>query len=246
MLRRILIWLVLAVLYLWFFGVQTAIVAEEHYFAWKSPSMWAVPVRLADTSISESSGRRLSYLGCEFEVPWNDLDEQKTRRIRDSQLIAFHSGKGIVLMRFAANERVGAFPESFQKLDTETLRKLRLLYGQEALRSDYGFTRAVLETTPGTISIFSSRREAVRSMMLSFFKPFLSRDAETGIYLIRTKNFEGFQYGNPQARPSEIVDELFSSDTRFEFTFPCKGAGRSHCPSQAEINRVIQSAQIVR
>ena len=136
MLRRILIWLVLAVLYLWFFGVQTAIVLEEHYFAWKSPSMWAVPVQLPDTSVSESPGRKLSYLGCEFEVPWNDLDEQKTRRIRDAQLIDFHSGKGIVLARFATNLRVNAFPVFFRKLDAKTLSKLGLLYGEETLRSD--------------------------------------------------------------------------------------------------------------
>jgi hypothetical protein len=78
-------------------------------------------------------------------------------------------------------------------------------------------------------------------MMLLLFKPEMSRDAESGIYLIRTKNFQGFQYGNPQARPSEIVDELFSDRARLEFNFPCKGG----CVSQAEINRVIQSAQIV-
>jgi hypothetical protein len=246
MLRRILILFVLAALYVWFFGFQTAVVVEQHYFAWKSPSMWAVPVQLPDTSVSESAGRKLSYLGCEFEVPWSDLDEQKTRLLRNWQVIAFHSGKEIVLMRFAANERVSAAPFLFQKLDSETLRKLRLLYGQEALRSDYGFTRAVLETTPGSTSIFSSRKEAVRSMLLLLFKPVLSRDAESGIYLIRTKNFEGFQYGNPQARPPEIVDELFSEGTRLEFDFHCKGARSTGCVSQAEINRVIQSAQMVR
>ncbi len=248
MLRRILIWFVLAALYLWFFGVQTAIVLEEHYFAWKSPAMWAVPVQLADTSVSESPGRNLSYLGCEFEVPWNDLDEQKTHRVGTGtwQFIAFHSGRRIVLVTSPANERVNALPIFGQKLDAETMRKLRILYGEDPLHSDYAFTRAALEMTPGKISIFSSRKEAALSMVLLFFKPVMSRDAESGIYFIQTKNFQGFQYGNPQARPSEIVDELYSDHARLEFTFPCKGAGSVGCVSQAEINRVIQSARIDR
>jgi hypothetical protein len=243
MLRRILILFVVTALYLWFFGVQTAIVLEEHYFAWKSPSMWAVPVELADTSASESPGRKLSYFGCEFEVPWNDLDEQKTRFTGKSQSIVFRSGKQIALAGSPANERVTFYLD--KKPDLATLGKLFNVYADETWRSDYAFTRAVLETTPGSTSIFSSRKEAVRSMMLLLFKPAMSRDAESGIYFIRTKNFEGFQYGNPQARPSEIVDELFSDNARLEFTFPGRRNGSTDCPSQAEINRVIQSARIV-
>jgi hypothetical protein len=244
MLRRILIWLVLAVLYLWFFGVQTAIVVEEHYFAWKSPSMWAVPVQLLDASVSESPGRRVSYLGCEFEVPWSDLDARESRLTEKGQSIVFHSGKRIVLVRSPASERITFYLG--QKLDLGTFGKLLNLYADETLRSDYAFTRAVLEMTPGRVSIFSSRKDAVRSMMLMLLKPEMSRDAESGIYLIQTKNFAGFQYGNPQSKPVEIFDELFSDHARIEFDFPCKGAGSTDCPSQAEINRVIQSAQVVR
>ena len=244
MFRRILILFVATALYLWFFGVQTAIVLEEHYFAWKSPSMWAVPVQLADTSVAESPGRRLSYLGCEFEVPWNDLDEQKTLITEKGKSIVFHSGKQIVLVRSPASERVTFYLG--QKLSLGTLGKLLNLFADESVGSDYAFTRAVLEMTPGKISIFSSRKEALRSMVLLLFKPGISRDAESGIYFIQTKNFAGFQYGNPQSRPSEIVDELYSDHARLEFTFPCNGAGSIGCVSQAEINRVIQSARIVR
>ena len=83
--RRILTWfgisVALIVAYAWFFGVQTAIALEERYFGSKYPAVWQVPVELTDTSMSDSPGKKLSYLGCAFEVPWDDLDEQKTRLI---------------------------------------------------------------------------------------------------------------------------------------------------------------------
>ncbi len=246
---RILTWFGMAVsvtaIYVWCFGVQTAIVLEERYSGRQYPGLWQAPVELTDTSISKSPGKRLSYFGCEFEVPWTDLNEQKTRLKGGWQTIVFHSGKGIVLTTFPAKERVSAFVGLGQKVDAETLRRLRILYGDETLRSDYAFTRAILEMSPANISIFTPRKEAVRSMMMLLLKQFIAREADPGIYLIRTKDFRGFQYGNPQSRPSEIVDELFSDDERLEFTFPCRHKGSSTGISQAEINRVIQSVRIV-
>jgi len=247
--RRILTWFAIAVgvivICAWLFGVQIAIALETRYFARKPPVMWKVPVELGDPSISDSPGEKLSYLGCEFEVPWNDLDKQKTRLVGKWQIIGFQSEKEIILKTIPAKERVNAFLELDQKLDAESLRKLKYLYGDETLRSDYAFTSAVLDTTPGDISIFMSRKEAVRAMILLVFKPIMARDEDSGIYTIQTKDFRGFQYGNPQSQPSEIDDELFSDNELLEFTFRCRGKGGAACISQSEINRVIQSARMV-
>ena len=247
--RRILAWFAIAVVVFaicaWLFGAQTAIALEARRLARKSPVMWKVPVELADASVSESPGEKLSYLGCEFEVPWSDLDQPKTRLIGTWQIIGFQSGKGIILTKFPANERVNTFPVMGEKLDVNALRTLRHLYGYETLRSDYAFTRATLEMTPGDISIFATRKEAIRALMLLAFKPIMARDAGSGIYAVQTKDFRGFQYGNPQSRPSEVVDELFSDEERYEFTFHCWGKGSTPCISQPEINRVIQSARLV-
>jgi hypothetical protein len=247
--RRILTWSAIAVVVFaicaWLFGVQIAIALETRYLARESPVMWKVPVELVDASISESPGEKLSYLGCEFEVPWNDLDQQKTRLVGKWQIIWFGSGKGIILKTIPAKERVNAFLELDQKPDAESLRKLKYLYGDETLRSDYAFSSAVLDTTPRDISIFTSRKEAIRAMILLVFKPIVARDADSGIYAIQTKDFRGFQYGNPQSRQSEIDDELFSDNELLEFTFRCRGKGGAGCISQSEINRVIQSARVV-
>lgn len=153
-------------------------------------------------------------------------------------------GKVIALQTFPGKERVTFYPAG-KNPDAETLRKLTIFYGDETLRSDYAFTRAILEMTPGKTSIFTPRREAVRDMMMLLWKPIITEDRDSGIYLIQTKDFQGFQYGNPQSRPVEVVDELFSDDVRVEFTFPCRREDSGVGISQSEINRVIQSARIV-
>lgn len=248
--RRILTWFAIAVAvvatYAMLFGFQTGIVLEARHFARKSPAMWKVPVELVDASISKSPGEKLSYLGCEFEVPWNDLDKQKTRFAGKWQFIYFQSGKRIIFRTFPANARVDGITGSRQKRDPESIRKVRDIYGDETLRSDYAFTRAMLEMTPGNISIFGSRREAFRDSLLLLLKPMTALGSDSGIYNIQTKAFRGFQYGNPQNRPSEIVDELFSDHERIEFQFlDCNCKGCDAKISQAEINRVIQTARIV-
>ena len=84
--------------YLRFFGCQTAMAVQARYWGWEYPRLWTVPVELADQSISKSPGRKLSYLGYEFEVPWDDLDDAHTKRLRAWQVINFQSGRQIVFM----------------------------------------------------------------------------------------------------------------------------------------------------
>jgi hypothetical protein len=63
--------------------------------------------------------------------------------------------------------------------------------------------------------------------------------ASSGIFSIQTRDFKGFQFENPQTRPSRITVELFSNDGGVDVIFMQK-AGNPQI-SQAEINRVVQS-----
>jgi hypothetical protein len=52
--------------------------ALSYYAARKAPAVArVVPAELKDQSVSQASGARLTYLGYDFEVPWNDLDETR-------------------------------------------------------------------------------------------------------------------------------------------------------------------------
>ncbi|HYA34054.1 MAG TPA: hypothetical protein VEF03_00470, partial [Candidatus Binataceae bacterium] len=78
---RIAVWILVVFVaigaYGWFFGVPTMFMAQARYWGWKDPLLWKIPVPLRDQAISTSPGLKLSYLGYEFEVPWDDVDEER-------------------------------------------------------------------------------------------------------------------------------------------------------------------------
>ena len=66
--------------------------------------------------------------------------------------------------------------------------------------------------------------------------------ADSGIFSVRTSEYRGFQQGSPQARPGEIVVDLFSEkDDAVEIAFRQKNYQPPRGVSQADINRVIES-----
>jgi hypothetical protein len=69
---------------------------------------------------------------------------------------------------------------------------------------------------------------------------------ETGIFRIRSGNFQGFQYGDPQSCPKSLDVEIFSSDGGLAFLFVQRKDGPVPLITQAEINRVIQTIRMVR
>ena len=228
---------------LYVFGVAAwfVIIEGRNLSGKDDPSLWKTPVALKDLSISNAPGRKLSYFGYEFDVPWNDLDEQKTRLVGKWQVIAFHSGKSIVFYTSPPN----GFVNSILGQSSVNKRSLSRFYGDEALRSDYAFIRAALETTPGDIGLLTPRGAAVRTIILLVMKSTQvgANDGESGIFLIQTKDFRGFQYGNPASRPPQIQADLFADKAHLHFVFPEKKC--AGFISQPEINRVIQSVRPV-
>jgi len=79
-LRRILITVVVTLTVI-FVGVSwIAPVVLSFYAARKAPPVArVVPTDLKDQSVSEAPGKKLSYFGYEFQIPWSDLDEAQTK-----------------------------------------------------------------------------------------------------------------------------------------------------------------------
>jgi hypothetical protein len=83
-------------MYAWFFGFQTAMVLEARVIARRAPVVRETPHILSDLSLSKTPGRRLSYFGYDFEVPWDDLDESKTKLYPTRVVLVFRSGKAMI------------------------------------------------------------------------------------------------------------------------------------------------------
>jgi hypothetical protein len=203
--------------YLWFFGLQTFSMVEARSLARKQPLVMVLPAELSDLSISQAPGRKLSYFGYEFDIPWGDLDEDKTRVIEDKgplavAMMVFRSGNVIAFWSSALNEVIS-----------------------------YNSQRAILEATPDDFSLLTPKKQAIDERILLTMKAeIVGRDAEFGIYLVKTSEFRGFQYGRPQDPPKRLRTELFGKDRCLKILFGQKPNG-SVIISQPDINRIVQS-----
>jgi hypothetical protein len=224
--------------YLWFFGVQTFYIWETRSVARKEPVVWTTPVELFDSSISQAPGKRLSYFGYEFEIPWDDVDQQKSKVIgTDKAIIVFRSGNVISFWIAPPNGLISNLLGN-GKIDRESLGQL---LGDEAAQSDYAFERAILESTPDKFSLLIPRRQAIQQGVLFSMKATALRPGtESGVFFISTKEFKGFQYGRPQNPPKRLSVELFKSDGHVDILFGQRFNG-STTISQADVNRVVQS-----
>jgi hypothetical protein len=239
--KRLLIGLGIVVIvggiYLRFFGVQTGCALMVRYWYRKMPDAAKIPLPLPDPSISNVPHKKISYLGYELEVPWDDIDEQKDKTAGSIHLTYFRSGNVFWFSTFPPKDFVNTVMKT-AKLDP---RGFQQLIGEDAFESDYAFHQRMLQITPSAITPFVSRRQAVAGEMLLLIKAISMPKAGSGIFTIQAPGFEGFQFENPQTRPFRVTDELFSDDGGIDLIFIQKTDGSAPTISQPEINRVIRS-----
>jgi hypothetical protein len=227
--------------YLWFFGTQTACALTVRYTYRKMPDVAKVPIPLSDLSISNIRHRMVSYFGFEFELPWDDVDEQKDKTVGTIHVTYSQSGNAFWFSTFPPKEFVNGLMKT-AKLDPQGFRQL---YGDKAVESDYAFHQKMLQLTPSEITPFVSRKQAIAGQMLLLIKAISMPKASSGIFSIQTPDFQGFQFENPQTRPLRITDELYSNEAGIDVMFLQKVDGSAPTISQPEINRVIQSIRKV-
>jgi hypothetical protein len=242
--RRVFLWLgafvLLSFSFLWCFGVQTFFALQTRKIARKAPVARNVPIELSDVSISHAPGKKLSYLGYEFDVPWDDFDEEKSKVIGNAAIIAFRSGNAILLFVVPPQDFIKSTENHFPGY-TESVKRM---YGEKVLHSDYAFKRAIYECTPRKITLLTSRQDTASLSMIIFMKSVIAPMVDSEIYTIQSKDFQGFQLGNPLRRPRKMAVELYSDDVELEFNFNQKDSGLPAI-TQAEINRIIQTAHKV-
>lgn len=223
--------------------------------AWVTLTFWEVrkvppvarivPTNLRDQTISQASGKKLSYVGYEFEVPWTDLDEGKTIQYpkdkpdKTTVLLAFHSGLRLRVAAFSTGEWRTLFTTDW-KLSP---REFELFAGQDAAMSDYVFVRNLYEFTPGKMHYWAwpSAVHAHEAMVLMIKSAATSKEAETGIFSVQNEGFKGFQQGSPLARPARLLVTLYSDSGGVEVEFWQKDDKSPAGVTQPEINRIVQS-----
>lgn len=147
--------------------MQALFVLEPHNTARKLPFLRRTPVELSDLSISKAPGMKLSYFGYEFEIPWADIDKDKSKAVcGDKAIIAFRSGNALMVWSGPPHGFMNDLLKNM-KIDRENFPEI---YSDEVLRSDYSLMRLIWETTPSTIVMSSSKQKDASQEMLLIVK----------------------------------------------------------------------------
>src|SRR5215470_10019470 len=240
---RILIGLFVIVLacvaYLWFFGFQTLVLLEARYLTRKTPAVNMAPAQLTELSVSRSPGRKLSYFGYEFEVPWNDVDEAKTGVIPDKNkaMIFFQSGNALSVWHGSPRAFLNQVLSN-DKIDQNTLRRI---VGDVALQSDFALYRTILQMTPDKMTPFESQTDAGNQALLLLVKGIgMPPGGDSGVFSVSAGEFSGFQFGRPQNQSGEVSVRIFSDTSSLNFIFSQKLGGPAFI-SQPDINRILNT-----
>jgi hypothetical protein len=217
----------------WFFALPL----EARYFGRKLPVLRQTPVAVQDLTFTESSGRKIAFCGSEFDVPWGDADDAKTKTGANTTTLHFDSGVQLVLKCLPPREFVDGVLSSFNVNPAV----FRAVYGESAVESDYALWRLILETTPDAMTVFTPHRRQGAVMAMLALKAMATPAAGSGIFAIHSGEFDGFQYQDPHARPKSILMDLFAQDRGVEFIFLSSYKDTSPPISQADINRIVRT-----
>jgi hypothetical protein len=228
--------------YLWFLGSQTFFALQSRKLGREIPIVKSVPAALRDLSVSQAPGQKLSFMGVEFEVPWNDVDEKKTRIVGTWALIHFRSGNSIILCVSTPK----AFMSNMFRGKIASPQLFTGLYGPDVLNSDYSLKKAIFETTPSNITLLTPSGKAAGLSSVLIIKAIMPPTTDWTIYNIQTTGLKGFQLGDPGRRPKKMSLELYGDDVEIEINISQAELGATPAITQSEINRIIQSAHTIK
>jgi hypothetical protein len=122
------------------FGVQAIMWWKVKQFAKSERVLWVIPQPLRDTTPSMQHGLKLAAYGYEFEVPWADLDKDKTRSGDSVSVYYFRSGQ---FLMFHNPARAANAREIF--LADNEGQSCHAGWGEKTFESNFNLTRAMLE-----------------------------------------------------------------------------------------------------
>lgn len=248
--RRILITIICAVAVIFVVVRVAAPIALSFYAARKAlPIARVVPTELPDRSISQATGVRLSYVGYEFDIPWDDLDESKTqlypkdKPVKTRAVLAFRSGLRLIVTALPSQEWTHELTSGELGLGKLSPQAIELLFGHGASASDYTLVNNIYEFTPDKMHHWSlSDSLHYRETVLLTIKSIMpGASAETGIFRLQNQGYKGFQQGNPVKHPKGVVVSLYSDVGGVEFIFSSQDYRNPAGVTQPEINRIVQT-----
>jgi hypothetical protein len=195
----------------------------EYEFIYQTPKN-----REISSSSKIKGGETISLNGRTFVSPWTSNPEKISKDNIETYLYK-KEGKAIFL-----DESLSETLSEIKPYDNETeLNRIKLLYGEEILKSNYLFYEAILNVNPDELNIFTSRSEGLAKSILVIYKSILVVPLDGGMYNFETDNVKGFQNGDPKV--SKGVEIQFYDGKDDPYSILLQGA------NQEEIDFIINS-----
>ena len=183
-LRRVVVTAVVTIAVIFATAYWIGPIALSFYAARKAlPVASVVPTDLKDTSVSQAPGTKLSYFGYDFEVPWSDLDESKTKLYPADKPV-----KTVVLLTFRSGLRLKVNAIRAHEWTSDPSPEIRMValtvaanFGYEATKSDYSLVKAIYGFTPDKMHYWTleprvHNREQMLVVIKSIMLPAPARD----------------------------------------------------------------------
>ena len=195
-----------------------------------SPRMYLVPQkRNIDASVSADDGYPYESGNLRFRLQWKAIRSFESEY---AQAFVFEGEKTVIVSGQKKGE--GILPALLGDLP-EQAEAMRQFWGEENLQSEYAVFRYCLNATPDKGGVFTDRAELLRLPSLLLLKAVYSPLGDV-IYQFETRQFRGFQFGNPGTAQEIFVYLYDSSDQLFRFKLSAL--------DQQEIDRLLASITI--
>jgi hypothetical protein len=224
--------------------------AMAFYAAKRAPAITrVVPQPLTDGSISNAPGRKLSYLGYEFEVPWTDLDDNATLLLPKGATspnrldLRFRSGLRLVVTALPPRE----WTTEVARETKWSPKQMEALFGPATENSDYQVLSTIYEFSPQKMNHWKATEHGVsKDELLLILKSIVPlKAAESGIFYLQNEQLKGFQEGTPSPQQDVLAVHMFGDHGSVEMMFFQMNYKDPERVRQAEINRIVRSLREV-
>lgn len=194
------------------------------------PQLYIVPKERQVEVIDVALDRNKEYTssGYKLKSPWIDQVGQENKQ--DSEIILFKNQKAMFFFKLRNTFNLKASTFTNNPVDSQ---KLREFLGVDTFGSNYKFNKSVLATSPGSLSIFESKKEVLADSVLLSLKLVTLLPFKGGVYSFQTPSLRGFQYGDP-AVSDGIILQIFDNKDQ-EFKIGLRGA------TQKDIDFILSS-----
>jgi hypothetical protein len=203
-------------------------VTYARMYGYREPCLWKTPVELSDLSTSPAKGKSISYSGVTFDLPWNDLKNQRDVEKLGILVLGFDSGQSVAVYVGGPAPAFLDMPDAVPRAGTDPEMKA---FKQE---------RSIAQSTPSRVRLWGPGQPDLGPLLWKSLRMDSCKHSE--VFSISTPGFKGFQYGVPQPGVWSANVEVRLYSPSHTVVFHIQGAYPTPpVATQADINLIVQS-----